>query len=55
VTLVLSRADVKDTTTSSAYLGHLASSKDFRLDFNLSGAYWFYHHENYKKNPLNPD
>ena len=46
VAIVLTKAEVK---TEPSFLGQLGASRDFRLDLNMAGAYWFYHGETLRR------
>ena len=49
VAVVVTKKEVKEASANVAFLGHLAKSKEFRQDLNLTNAYWHYHQESLRR------
>jgi hypothetical protein len=47
--VIVTKKEIKEGSSNVQFLGHLAKSKEFRQDLNLSNSYWFYHPETMKR------
>lgn len=49
VAVIVTKKEIKDGSANVLFLGHLAKSKEFRQDLNLTNAYWNYNQETLKR------